>query len=102
MAKRSGKRKSTKSKICPEEIDGSFIPIRNVSVTSVELDGEGVLLDEATGSLYFLNRIGHIVWSCMDGSGTIDDLAADLSAAFSTAFEQVRGDVVALARELGL
>lgn len=87
--------------IYPEKIDGSFIPFRLASVANVEVDGEGVLLDKITGSLHLLNPVANVVWSCMDGSGTVDELAVDISAAFAADLEQVRCDVLAFARELG-
>jgi hypothetical protein len=90
-----------KTSFCPEQIDGSFIPVRRASVVNVELEGEGVLLDEVTGALYLLNSIANIIWSYMDGSSTIDELAADLSDAFSTDLEHVHRDILALVRELG-
>jgi hypothetical protein len=81
-------------------IDGSFVPEARPTVGTVELEGEAVLLDEATGSLHLLNPVATVVWACFDGSGTIDELVADLSEAFGADAEQVRDDVVGLATEL--
>ena len=87
--------------ITSAQIDGSFVPVRRGSVASVEIGGEGVLLDQITIKVHLLDPIANVVWSCMDGSGTIDELAADLSDAFGVSLEQVRRDILVLATELG-
>ena len=87
--------------IHPDEIDGSFSPRPRSGVAAVELDGEAVLYDEATGRTNLLNPTATAVWFCFDGSGTIDEVVADVAAAFGASVHQVRQDVLGLARELG-
>ena len=74
-------------------------------LTFVELDGEGVIYDEANGTLHHLNPSAAIVWSLCDGTGTADDIAAAVADAFdlegSTVLGQVR-EVLAVFAESGL
>jgi hypothetical protein len=70
-------------------------------VTAVELDGESVLYDETSGGLHLLDAVATVVWARLDGTATLDDLAADFSQAFATDRSRVRGDLVAFARQLG-
>lgn len=86
--------------LAPGEIDDSFVLARLPSVATVEIDGESVLFDGASGSLHLLDPVGAIVWSCLDGSATLDELTTDLSDAFGAEPAQVRADVVELARDL--
>ena len=83
------------------DIDHSFVPRRAESAYTVELDGEAVVLDEARNRLHHLNPTATLVWSCFDGSGTIDEIAVDLATAFDSEHHPVVADVLTLARELG-
>ncbi|MGH2808971.1 MAG: HPr-rel-A system PqqD family peptide chaperone [Actinomycetota bacterium] len=51
-------------------------------LTVVELDGEGVIYDEASGELHHLNETATLVFSLLDGTGTVKEIAVDLSGAF--------------------
>ena len=51
-------------------------------LTVVELDGEAVIYDEETTELHHLNPTATIVFGLCDGSATMAEMAADLSAAF--------------------
>ena len=81
-------------------IDASFVPVVAASVVSVEVDGQAILLDEATGSLCLLDPVATVAWSCFDGSTAVRDVAADLAAGFASDGDQVLADVVGLARRL--
>jgi coenzyme PQQ synthesis protein D (PqqD) len=87
--------------IHPDQIDGTFAPVIGAWVTAVELDGEIVLYDETTGGLHLLDSVASVVWARLDGTATLDGLAADLGQSFATDTGRVRGDLVAFARQLG-
>jgi hypothetical protein len=95
----------TSTEITPELIDGSFVPKVREDVANVEVDGETVVARLAEGSpqlrTHWLNAIGSIVWQCFDGSGTLDEIVADLADGFAADIEVVREDVTALARRAG-
>lgn len=87
--------------VAPADIDGSFVPVVPSSVAAVSVDGEVIVLDRVTGTLRNLDRIAGLVWGCVDGSGTIDEIASDLSAEFGVEPGRARHDVIALMRTLG-
>jgi hypothetical protein len=83
-----------------DHIDGRFKPLARASVASVELDGEGVLYDEEQGLTHLLNPTATVVWSCLDGERSVDDLGVELAEAFGADVMTVSADVLALVREL--
>lgn len=83
-----------------ETIDASFVP-RPSAVASMELDGELVLLGRSGLPFYRLDPIASLVWSCLDGAATAEDIARDLAAEFDAPPAVVCNDVVALIRSLG-
>ncbi len=102
---RSDGRADVRSEIAPDAIDGSFVPLARRGVGAVVVDGEIVLGLVADGTTYLqtaaLNESASIVWQCFDGSGTIDEIAADIATVFGAEPASVQGDVVALARAVG-
>jgi peroxiredoxin len=90
----------------PEEIDADdigfdFVPRPRDSVVATEFDGELLLVDRETGFLNLLDPVGSIVWNCLDGGGTLAELAEELSDAFGAPLEAVRGDVLEMVRTVG-
>jgi PqqD family protein of HPr-rel-A system len=85
----------------PDDIGGSFAPAPRSSVASVELEGETVIYDVASGVSHLLNATVTAVWRGMDGDTTLDELAVDLAAAYGATETQVRDDVIAHVRRLG-
>jgi hypothetical protein len=80
--------------------DSSMIPRARADVASVELDGEIVILDSRQDALHLLNPTATTVWRCLDGSGTVGELIADLSEVFGSDPQAVRHDVSALLTDL--
>lgn len=81
-------------------VDASFVPLIRPTVSSIELDGEAVLFDEATGALCVLGAVATVAWSCFDGSSAVAEVAADLAVEFGADVEQVQAGVIALASRL--
>jgi hypothetical protein len=69
-------------------------------VASVIVDGQAVLYDEAAKVLHVLDPIGTVVWQCLDGSGTLGEIEADLADVYQMPIKQVRTDVRRLIRQL--
>lgn len=88
-----------------EEPDGAssigeeFVPLRSPLVQSVEIDGQTVLYVESVNKMHVLNPSATVVWNCMDGTGTIAEIAGDISAAFAVDLDTVRRDVLQAVRE---
>lgn len=81
-------------------VDGSFAPSPRAGVDAADLDGEVIVFDTDSGELHRLDPIGSVVWRCIDGESTVDDLVADLAAAFSVDPVTVRVDVISLTESL--
>jgi thiol-disulfide isomerase/thioredoxin len=84
-----------------EDIDLDFVARPRDSIVATEFDGETLLVDRETGFLSILDPVGSIVWNCLDGQGTLADLAEELSEAFGAPAEVVRQDVLEMVRKVG-
>lgn len=82
-------------------IDRAFRPMARDDLAEVALDGETVIFDPVSGESHLLNPVGSVIWSCFDGSGTIDELANDLATEFGIEAETAAADVTHLAQILG-
>lgn len=56
-------------------------PAVRSDLTIVELDGEAVVYDEASGELHHLNPSATIVLTLCDGTATVDEMAAWIAEA---------------------
>ena len=70
-------------------------------LTVVELDGEAVIYDERNGDLHRLNPTATLVFSLLDGSSTIDELARDVSEAFSMPVAEIDEQLRTLLDQFG-
>jgi len=68
-------------------------------LTVVELDGEAVVYDEATGRLHRLNPTATIIFRLCDGTSTIREMAEDISSAFPVAASEVEQQIRVLLRD---
>lgn len=91
--------------IAAHDIDRAFVPQARPDVARVQLGSEIVLGRIADGTSHLqtvaLNESGSIVWQCFDGSGTVEEIAADIADVFGVDVEAVIADVETLAREVG-
>jgi hypothetical protein len=80
--------------------DSDPTPTRAPEAEVLQLDGEALLLDPRTNRIHQLNPQGTLVWSVLDGEGTVGELVADLADAFEADPERVREDVHRLLEQL--
>lgn len=66
----------------------------------VFVDDEAVVVDEATGRLALLNGPGAIVWQCLDGESTLEEICLDIADELEVSFETVLADSERLITEL--
>lgn len=85
----------------PGDIDQSFVPVGRSDVTIGEHDGETVLIDRSSGGVHLLNPTAAIVWQCLDGTGTIADIVADIADVFGQDSGEVTGSVLEVVRRFG-
>ncbi len=85
----------------PDSITADFVPHRRDSFASVEIDGEGLLFDEVRGTWHFLNPIAQVIWNCCDGTGSVGEIARDMSQFFGEELEVVLAGVLDTVRQFG-
>jgi len=84
-----------------DEVRADYVPRPRPTVASVEVDGQAVLFDAASGATHQLDQVGTVVWGQFDGSATLADHSAELAKAFGADPGTVERDVTDLARVLG-
>jgi thiol-disulfide isomerase/thioredoxin len=87
--------------VAVEEIDGSFVPVREERILARKVGDEVVLIDETSGIVHALNPVGALVWECFDGDGDLRTLIDDLAENFQAPRAVVDDDVMNLVRTLG-
>lgn len=73
---------------------------RRPSVHAFPFGPEVVLYEDANGTLHHLNPQAALVWRCLDGSGPLSELAADLAEAYGVDRATVEGDVLGMVGHL--
>ena len=87
--------------IQPDEITADFVPERRESLASIEIETEGLVFDEDQGSWHYLNPIARVIWDCCDGTGTVEEIARDISEVFQQDLDTVRESVLETLRQFG-
>ena len=68
--------------------------------TSVEVDGESVILDLEEGIYYGLNSTGAQIWEQVQEPTSVEDVAAAITAEYDVDPEQCLEDVIGLLQDL--
>jgi hypothetical protein len=84
-----------------DAIDAAFTATARGDVVAVDVEGEIVLYDDARGVLHRLNPTASALWQCLDGTGTLGEIAADMADVFQVDGDRVLADVLMAAREFG-
>lgn len=87
--------------IDPPDIDMSFVPVRAGTSATEVLDGEAVIYNEALDTVHSLSTTATLIWSMMDGTVSIQDLAAEFAEHFDVDLAVVGSDVLRTVREFG-
>lgn len=81
-------------------VDGAFVARPRPSVIEVEIDGERVLYDTVTTWTWKLDPVGSLMWTLLDGTSSLDEIAEDLAAGFAVEVESARAGLFALVGDL--
>jgi PqqD family protein of HPr-rel-A system len=76
-------------------------PKTREDLTVVVLDGEAVIWNDESGDLHHLNPTATIVFQLCDGTGTPQELTADIAEAFGIAIDEVGPQVIQLIGDFG-
>jgi hypothetical protein len=79
---------------------GSALPRRDPAVLDVEIEGERVLYHPGYWSTLRLDSVGSVLWTTLDGEGTVAGFAADVADAFSIDPDEALAGVLALLEQL--
>lgn len=83
------------------DLDLDSVVHPRATVETFPLEDGAVLLDTRTGATVSVDPLGALVWSVLDGTGTLGEIANDLAEVFGAPPEQVGTDLLALVRKLG-
>jgi peroxiredoxin len=92
---------SDASLVAPDALGLDAAPRSLRSTVLVEHGDELVLVERAHGAVVLLNRSAATVWQCLDGEGTLAEIAEDVSDVFGVKLDRARSDVIDTARQLG-
>ena len=82
-------------------IKADFVPIGRRSANLIELDGHALLHDDGVRRWIVLNPTAYALWQCLDGSGTVAEIAEDMSAVFGQERDFVEKHVLSIVQNLG-
>lgn len=68
-------------------------PKRKEKLPWRELDGRAVIIHPQKNQVHELNPVATLIWKNVDGSRSVESLAALIELEFETSTEQVLGDV---------
>jgi hypothetical protein len=85
----------------PGHIQLDSAPVGRRSVRLIELDGRTLLYDDEIRHWVVLNGTASALWHCLDGSGTVGEIAEDLGAVFSAEVAKVQEEILFMVRVLG-
>ena len=87
--------------IDPDTIDGSFVAVPRDGVALGEAVGQSVLFDRWTWAIHLLNPAAAVVWQCLDGAGSLDEIAADIADVLAVPSADARAAVIEATRGFG-
>lgn len=79
----------------------TYVATVRPQVVQVEVDGEIVLYDGRAKVMHRLSPTAGQVWRCLDGSGSLEEIAADIADVYQVDVVQVLADVVTTTRQFG-
>lgn len=85
----------------PQTIEGGFVPVWRSDVSIADHEGEMVLVDRASGAVHVLNPTAAIVWQCLDGTGSVDEIVGDIADVFGRDRDEVLDAVLEVVRRFG-
>jgi hypothetical protein len=78
-----------------DAVTGELVARARPDVVQVEIDGEIVLYDDSAKVMHRLSPTAGQVWRCLDGSGSLADIAADIADVYQMDAEDVLNDIIA-------
>ncbi len=76
--------------------DDAYRPLVRSDVLTTEIDGEMVVFDAPSDTVLKMNPSATTIWSCCDGTATVDEIAADIAEVYGVDEEVVRAQIADL------
>lgn len=76
------------------------IPAHHPRIAARVFSGEAVIITPAENMVRMLNPVGSRVWELVDGTHTVEEIAAALTQEFDVELAQARGSATAFVDEL--
>jgi hypothetical protein len=83
-----------------DQVDETSKPAVRGDLVVVQLDDETLITNPDSDDHHVLNGPATIIWNCLDGESTLEEVSADLADAFGIDAEVARRDVLLLVRRL--
>ncbi len=80
-------------------VDLTPCPVPAPGLRSVKLDGSTVLFDRSRGLSHLLNASAALVWACLDGATSVDEVVEQVVTATGAARPQIEADVTRVVEE---
>jgi hypothetical protein len=80
-------------RLAPSDISPATVAARAPDIGYVEIDGEGVCYDADADEMHLLSPVAGLIWSCLDGQSSLEEISTDLAEAFSQDPSTVRNSV---------
>ena len=65
-----------------------------------EIDGEVFIVSSTTGGVHLLNEVGTFIWSLLDGSLTLGEVAESVVGEFETTEDAAKADILEFIEKL--
>jgi hypothetical protein len=85
----------------PQTLGVAFVPVGRSDVSIAERDDEMVLVDHGSGAVHVLNPTAAIVWQCLDGTGSVEEIVGDIAEVFERDKGEVQEAVLEVVRRFG-
>ncbi len=82
------------------ELDSNARVVRNENAVGEGLAGDFLVLDLGGGEYFGIGEVGGFIWSRLDGSKTLDEIAAEISCEFEVTVSRARDDLSRFVRDL--
>jgi hypothetical protein len=76
-----------------------IVAARRAGIETVEVEPESLAFDPTGTTCVPMNATAALVWACLDGTATVEDISRDLAEGLDAPLDVVRADVTSLVRE---
>jgi PqqD family protein of HPr-rel-A system len=83
----------------PLTVPDDYTPSRRQGVTEIEMGDGSILFDDDTSLVHHLNPSAALIWQLCDGTGTVAELARDISQEYGVPPTSLKEQIAAVIAE---